>query len=83
MQSHSEIFKIIKSWINFTTAHKLLDKKKDFFLLCDYLMDYCSPDFYSEHYNEAKEILDSLDTEKEEVQKVKRYLMPIVGKYAI
>jgi len=81
MLSHSEAEKILGDWIVYVTEHDLIEKKKEFWLLYDYLEEDFPEQYYRKHYEEAKKILALLDDSKDTVQSVKEYLESIIDKY--
>ena len=68
-----EIINIIKSWIEFA-AKKSPEKIPGFFLLWDYAALDFSAEFYKQHFTELSNILIDLDSTKDDVQIVTKFI---------
>jgi len=82
MLSHSNIEDIVGDWIVYTTKHRMNEKKKELWLLYDFLEEDLTETFYVNNYRRAKAALEKLDTDKENVKEICDYLHEIIEKYS-
>lgn len=75
-------FDILSSWINYCETRNLLQNRKDFWLLRDYIEgDVWSEKFYKKHKPHVIKILNNLDKDKKEVVIILNHFTGVLTKY--